>query len=150
METMKYKIVYNLIMNLGVSFALSMAAQLLSVGKVIPSLFFVNLLLAYVIALVIGIFIPVGRIGFGFAKLFKEKPGTLKFALLFNVPVSLIFTVILSLCMTYFNVIILQKLPMVVFAKGFLSLILPLYAVGYIVSLVLDQPAHKVVKKILK
>ncbi len=56
------------LMNIPNAAALSLAAMLLSVGRIVPSLFALNFCMAYVISDVIGLTLPVEKWGVGFAK----------------------------------------------------------------------------------
>ncbi|MFA9463055.1 MAG: hypothetical protein ACERKN_02075 [Velocimicrobium sp.] len=143
----KTKLLYVLIINIPVAIAIALTAQLLAIGKIIVSLFIINLLIAYGIAFLIGMLIPVEPIGVGFAKLFKVKEGVV-FGLLVNLPINFIYVTLISLIMTCFNVVILEKLPIGAFVGGFLGTYPVLYIVGYIVSFIANRPAMKTAQRI--
>lgn len=143
----KTKLTYILIMNIPVALSIALAAQLVAIGRVIVPLLMINLLIAYIIAFFIGMFIPTEAIGVGFAKLFKVKPG-LVFGLLVNLPINFIYVTIICIIMSYFNIVILQKLPIGAFIGGMIGMYPILFIVGYIVSFIANQPALNMAQKI--
>ncbi|MDK2808597.1 MAG: hypothetical protein PWP24_1333 [Clostridiales bacterium] len=136
----KEKLYYVLMLNLPVAIAIALTAQLVTIHTIILPLFILNLLLAYVLAFFIGMLLPIEKIGVGFANFFKLKPG-LVFGLVVNVAINFVYVTIICLVMTYFNVVLLQKLPFAAFAGGFVSTYPVIYFVGYLVSFVANQPS---------
>lgn len=143
----KEKVYFVLIMNIPVALSIALTAQLLAIGKIILPLLGINLLIAYFIAFLIGMIIPVDKIGVGFANMFKVKPG-LGFGLLVNLPINFIYVTIICLFMTYFNVVILEKLPMGAFVGALIGTYPILFLVGYVVSFIFNQPSVKLAKKL--
>lgn len=145
----KAKVFYVLILNILIAVAIALTAMYLAVGRIIPQLFLINLAIAYTLAFFIGMFIPVEKIGVGFANMFKVKPG-LVFGLLVNVAIDFIYVTILCLAMSFFNVVIMEGQPVIAFVFAFLSLYIPIYIVGYIVSFIFNQPVRTLALKLAK
>lgn len=143
----KSKVAFVLIMNIPVALSIALTAQLVAIGKIIVPLLMINLVIAYVIAFFIGMFIPTEKIGVGFAKLFKAKPGLI-FGLLVNLPINFIYVTIICIIMSFFNIVILQKLPLIAFVGGMIGLYPILFIVGYIVSFLANQPVMVLAQKI--
>ena len=87
--------------------------------------------------------------GLGFARAFKAEPGSLKFGLLVNVIVNLVYVVVNCLILTWFNVCLLGHAPFwPAYPISVLKMFIPIYIVGYIVSFLWNQPADKIARKI--
>lgn len=135
-------------MNVPIALAISLTAQLLAIKTVVPGLLLINFCIAYVISFFIGVFTPAVRWGIGFANTCKTKPGTLPFGLCINVIVNLVYVVINCLILTYFNVIILGKAPIIAYFSGMATMFIPIYIVGYIVSFLWNRPAEMLTNRI--
>lgn len=150
----KCKIIYTLIMNIPIALFISLAAQLLAIAAgEAPGFSFgllaLNFCIAYVISFFVGMFIPAVKWGVGFAAACKAKPGTLKFGLLVNVIVNLVYVVVNCLILTWFNVCLLNHTPFwPAYPLSVLKMFVPIYIVGYIVSFLWNQPAEKIARKI--
>lgn len=144
----KCKVIYTLIMNIPVALSISLTAQLLATGTVVANLLLINFALAYVISFAVGMLLPVGKWGVGFAMACKAKPDTLKFGLLVNVIINFVYVVVNSLILTFFNVIILAHAPIIAYFIGVATTFIPIYIVGYIVSFLWNRPAENIAKNI--
>lgn len=144
----KCKVVYTLVMNTPIAIAISLTAQLLATGTVNIKLLLINFALAYAISFAVGMFIPVEKWGVGFAMACKAKPDTLKFGLLVNIIIDLVYVIVNCLILTYFNVIILGHAPLIAYFIGIASMFVPIYIVGYIVSFIWNRPAVYIAKKV--
>lgn len=150
----KCKIINTLIMNIPVALFISLAAQLLAIAAgEAPgfsfSLLAANFCIAYVISFFVGMFIPAVKWGAAFALKCKAQPGTLKFGLLLNVIVNLVYVLVNCLILTWFNVCLLNHAPFwPAYPLSVLKMFIPIYIVGYIVSFLWNQPAEKIARKI--
>lgn len=144
----KCKVIYTLVMNIPVALSISLTAQLLATGTVIINLLLLNFGLAYVISFFVGMFVPVGKWGFGFAMACKAKPDTLKFGLLVTVVINFVYVLVNSLILTFVNVILLAHAPIIAYFIGIVSTFVQLYIVGYIVSFLWNGPAEKIARNI--
>ncbi|MGL5258791.1 MAG: hypothetical protein ACRC7V_01655, partial [Lachnospiraceae bacterium] len=138
----KCKVVFTLIMNVPIALSISLTAQLLATGKIIVGLLVLNFSIAYLISFAIGMLLPVGKWGAGFAFKCKAQPDTLKFGLLVNVVINFIYVIINCVILTYFNVIILGKAPIIAYFIGMVTTFVPIYLVGYVVSFLWNRPAE--------
>ena len=137
-----------LIMNVPIALAISLAAQLIATGTVVPRLLLINFCLAYVISFLVGMFLPAVPWGLKFAGKCKAQPETLKFGLLVNVIVNLVYVVVNCLFLTYFNVVMLGHQPIKIYFIAMLTTFIPIYLVGYVVSLLWNRPAKKIARNI--
>ena len=144
----KCKVINVLIMNIPIAFTISLVAQLLATHTVVVKLLFINFLLAYVVSFFVGMLIPAVPWGLAFAGACKAKPDTLKFGLLVNVIVNLVYVVVNCLILTYFNVVMLNHAPIIAYFFAMISTFIPIYLVGYIVSFLWNRPAEKIAKKL--
>lgn len=150
MMSTKCKAIYTLIMNIPIALAIALTAQLLATHTVVIPLLLLNFALAYVISFLVGMFIPVVKWGMGFAAVCKTKPGSLPFGLCINVIVNLVYVLVNSILLTYFNVIILGHAPIIAFVMGLVTTFVPIYIVGYIVSFLWNRPAENIARNICK
>ncbi len=145
----KYRFVNALIMNIPIALSISLAAQLLATGTVNIKLLLINFGLAYLISLIVGLFIPCVPWGIGFARLFGAKPGSLPFGLLLNVVVNFVYVLVNSIILTWFNICVMNHGPIQAVPFGILSTFIPLYIVGYIVSFLWNKPAENITHSIV-
>ena len=142
------KVINVLIMNIPIAFTISLVAQLLATHTVVVKLLFINFLLAYVVSFFVGMLIPAVPWGLAFAGVCKAKPDTLKFGLLVNVVVNLVYVVVNCLILTYFNVVMLNHAPIIAYFFAMISTFIPIYLVGYIVSFLWNRPAEIIAKNL--
>ena len=147
-HSFKYRAVNALIMNIPIALSISLTAQLLAIHTVIPKLLGINFLIAYVISFIIGVTVPAVKWGISFALACKTKPDTLPFGLCINVIVNLVYVVVNCLILSYFNICILEKAPIIAYFIGMATTFIPIYLVGYIVSFLWNRPAEKITKSI--
>lgn len=141
-----------LFLNLPVALLLCVTAQLLAVfGGEISSFSVTRLLLnfavAYPVSCLIAMSVPCVKWGAAFACKCGAEPGTLSFGLLLNIPVNTVYSVLLSLIMTYFNACVLGGAPIAAVAYGFLGTILPVWLVCYAISFLCAGPAEKAARR---
>lgn len=147
-HSFKYRAVNALIMNIPIALSISLTAQLLAIHAVIPKLLGINFLIAYVISFIVGVTVPAVKWGISFALACKTKPDTLPFGLCINVIVNLVYVVVNCLILSYFNICILEKAPIIAYFIGMATTFIPIYLVGYIVSFLWNRPAEKITKSI--
>lgn len=145
MKSKKLTAVYALIMDLPLCIVLTLVALALggnlSMGAFIPSC-----ILAYVVTFILN-FLPIGKWGVGFAMKHSE-PNTLKFGLLVNAVIALVFTIVLDLVMTYFGVIVTAHAPMSEFWKAVAGGFIPCYIASFIVAFLWNPVADKLSRSI--
>ena len=139
----KFLVFFNIVMNLPMACAMSIAASLLSGGIRMPG-FFINVLIGFVVACLISVLLPIPKIGAWFAGLFHLDPQSLPGALVSNILVAFIFNVIVGFVLTWVNAGIFGHQPMSVVMQAFLGTFLPLYVVLYIVAFIMQPIAAKV------
>ena len=150
----KCKAINTLVMNIPIALFISLAAQLLAIAAgEAPGFSFqllgINFCLAYVISFIVGMCFPAVPWGLGFAKACNAEPGTLKFGLLVNVIVNLVYVEVNCLILTYFNVCLLGHAPFwPAYPFSVLKMFIPIYIVGYIVSFLWNRPAEKIARSI--
>ena len=146
----KYRLVNALIMNVPIALSISLAAQLLATGTVIPKVLLINFCLAYIISLVVGLFVSCVPWGLGLANACGAKPGSLPFGLLVNAVVNFVYVLVNSIILTWFNICVLNHGPIQAVPFGIISSFIPLYIVGYIVSFLWTKPAANITDSIVK
>lgn len=136
----KWIIVYNAVMYLVVAAAMSISSILLQNQKLI---FFPNLVMdiviSFVIAFLVSMILPVPKISVGFAGLLHIKPHTLREKLAGNIPVCLIFTVIVSGVLTLLNLFMAHHTEL--FWKTFPGSLLPMLGIMYVVTFIMTPIA---------
>ncbi|MGN0466332.1 MAG: hypothetical protein ACI4F9_08290 [Lachnospiraceae bacterium] len=149
-KSLKFRAINALIMNIPVAASISLTAQLLAIHTIVPSLFFINFGIAYIISFFVGICLPLVQWGVAFAMKCNTKPETLPFGLCINAVVNLGYVLINCLILTYFNVCILGHAPIIAYFIGMATTFVPIYIVGYIVSFLWNSPAEKITNSICK
>lgn len=146
----KFIIVMNLVMNIPMAVAMSVTAGILSaVGQGQPAssafsgLLLINILIGFVCACIINAVVPVQKIVKTFPAKLGMNPDTFLGALVGNLPVVLIFVVVIGIIMTVFNVMIIAKQPFIVCLMAFLKTFIPLYVVCLIVAMIFAPIALK-------
>lgn len=134
----KFTIVFNLVMNIPMAIAMSVTAPILMGEEVFNSHTLLMILIGFILATIINLLIPVQKISAGFAGLFKIKSDSFKGQLVGNIPVCLIFVVVIGIILTTINV---KIFPEIIFA--FLATFVPLYIVCFIVSIIFVPLAVK-------
>lgn len=136
--SVKFLVVMNVVANLPMAIAMSVAAPLLSGQPIEMGNLLINVLIGFILACLINILLPIQKISKGFASLFKLNPESFAGNLVGNIPACLIFVVIIGLVLTYYNV---RQVPVFLFA--FAGTFLPLYVICFIVSMIFIPLALK-------
>ena len=144
-QSKKLTAVYALIMDLPLSIIVTIVALALG-GNLNMASFVPSAILAYVVTFILN-FLPVGKWGFDFA-IKRSQPGTLKFGLLINAVIALVFTLVLDLIMTFFGVIVTAHAPMSEFWKAVLGGFIPCYIASFIVAFLWNNVADNLSRKI--
>lgn len=131
-------VIINLVNNIPMAVVMSVTAPILmgiplAFGSVMS-----NILIAFVLACVINVVLPIPVVAAGFAALLKQKPESGLGRFIGNFPVCLIFVLIIGLILNLYNV---RQVPDFLFA--FLGTFPPLYGVCFLVSLVTNPIAMK-------
>lgn len=141
---LKKIVISDLIINLPISMALSMTADIL---HHLPfSLHTLKMIgISFVLACVISLILPIPKIAHGASELFHLDPASLAGRLVSNIPVCLIFVILIGLTMIAINVPD-PKLILPAFTSTFLTN----YIVCYIVAFTVVPIAGKVLSRIDK
>lgn len=131
----KFMMIFNAVCNLPVSIAMSITASLMTSG--INYMSWLLSLLGFAIAIALGALIKPSKLNAGFAAFFRLKPETLPGKIVGNVATTVIFTAVILTVMLLINVG--PVFPAILFA--FRDMYLPLFAVAYIVSLIMTPIA---------
>ena len=155
MRITKASFVYNILLNFAVTSMLTITAQFLTNGDFIITVpdVFIGFAISYPIALAIGFFIPLVRIGKWFTALFGVKNDTYTHNVAYRCSAtfiaSLIYSLILSPLSYFINRLIYAPgYPAVQFVIDCLRTIPVMVAVGFISSLFFDIPVYKLAHKI--
>lgn len=108
-----------------------------------------NFVFSYVISFFVGWFVPAERWGVAFAGACGARPSDgIRFGLLLNVVVNLVYVVVNDLILTYVNAIAMQRQPMAAYLPAVLGGFVPYYVVGYVVSFLWAQPAERIARSL--
>ena len=130
MKSKKLTAVYALIMDLPLSIIVTVVALALG-GNLNMQSFVPSCILAYVVTFILN-FLPV----------------TLKFGLLVNAVIALVFTIVLDLIMTFFGVVLTAHAPMSEYFKAVLGGFIPCYIASFIVAFIWNPVADKLSRNI--
>lgn len=128
----------NLVNNIPMAIIMSTAAPLFSKMPIEPINWIMNVIIAFIIACIINLVVPIPLIANKFPTLFKLEPHKFPGRIVGNIPVALIFVLIIGLVLTYYNV---RIVPVFIFA--FLATFIPLYVICFIVSMITNPIAMK-------
>jgi hypothetical protein len=145
MKSKKLTAVYALIMDLPLSIIVTIVALLLG-GNFSMQSFIPSCILAYIVTFILN-FLPVGKWGVDFA-MKHAQPNTLKFGLLVNAVIALVFTVVLDIIMTFFGVVLMGHAPMIAFVIECLKGFIPCYIASFIVAFIWNPVADKLSRSI--
>ncbi len=155
MNFSKSNIVYNLLLNLPVTFMLTLTAQFLTNGgfKVIWTDFLINFAISYPIAMSIGLIVPLVWIGRWFTALFGVKNDTYTHNILYRLLATFIASVVYSCILSPISYLINRLIfdpsyPIGKYAVDCLRTIPVMIGIGFLSSLIFDIPAYKVAHKI--
>lgn len=152
MRALLSKIIYNVITNVFVCFFLCLAAALLASPTIDWVNFGINYIVSFILAMAIGLFIPLTRIGRWFTALFKVDnktyKGNIKYRLLATLISSFIFFIIINPSLTVLNYFILHDMTVYECFMNWLINIPCMFLVGFLSSLISDFGAYKVAHKI--
>lgn len=130
--------IINLVNNIPMALIMSTAAPLLGGQAIEPVNWIMNVIIAFIIACIINAVVPVPLIANKFPALFKMDPKSVGGRIVGNIPVCLIFVIIIGLILTYYNV---RIVPIFLFA--FMGTFLPLYIICFIVSMITNPISMK-------
>ncbi len=137
--SLKFFVVFNLVMNIPLSTAMSIGGMVFSgnADKMLttPSLP-INILVGFIVACIVNALIPIPLIAMGFPKLFKVDPESVPGRILGNIPIVFIFVVIIGLIMNFLNVQIFAGAPFPAFLFAFLGTFIPMYVLCFIVAMI--------------
>ena len=155
MRITKAVVVYTVLLNLAVTSMLTITAQFLTNDNFIVTTpdVFIGFAISYPIALAIGFFIPLVKIGRWFTALFGVKNDTythnVAYRCLATFISSLIYSLILSPLSYFINRLIYAPgYPVNHFIIDCLKTIPVMVAVGFVSSLFFDIPVYKLAHKI--
>lgn len=148
----KTKLVNALILNIFTCSTLCITAQLLTIlqgnlDHFISAMFGLNFCIAYPIACIVGLFVP--AVGFAHAVCVKLKidHGPL-YGIVFTLSINIIYTLVLSTVMTWFNVMHLNGQSFAVAAVGWLGSFVPMWLLSSLVSGIVSGPIGKIASKL--
>jgi hypothetical protein len=143
----KSAFVYNVAMNIPLCFFLSLVANLAATGGIDWINILINTAVGFPIAMIVGLFVPLVKIGKWFTGLFGVKndtyTGNLPYRLLATAISSLIFFVALNPFLAFFNTVLLGGGSFLDFLFGWIRNVPLMIMTGFVLSLVFDIPAYR-------
>ncbi|MEG0978122.1 MAG: hypothetical protein RSE56_02650 [Bacilli bacterium] len=147
------KFFYNVLCNVPVCFSLCLTAMMIS-GSIDWIIFTMNFFFSFTIAMYVGLYFPLIKIGAKFTSLFKIKTDTyyhnIPYRILSTLAISFIFYITINPVICFYNVIILFDQDIYSFLYSLAINILPMLVIGFLTSLISDLPAYKISTKIDK
>lgn len=147
MAITRSSLVYNIIVNIPVCFSLCLASSLLNGLPIDWANFALNFSVSFVLAMLIGLFIPLGRIGRWFTALFHVDTttykGNLPYRLLATFISSCIFYAIISPTLTVMNYFLKGGESVQEVCYHWLLNLPFLFLVGFLSTLISDLPAYR-------
>ena len=136
--SLKFFIVFNLVMNIPLATAMSIGGMLFSgnADKLLTPALLVNILLGFVFACIVNAALPIPLIAISFPKLFKIEPESVPGRILGNVPVVFIFVIIIGLVMNFANVQVFGGAPFPAFIFAVLGTFIPMYVLCFVVAMI--------------
>jgi len=152
MKITKSALIYNIMANIPICFFLSLVANLAATSTIDWINIAINFTLGFPVAMIVGLFVPLVRLGKWFTSLFKVKNDTytnnLPYRLLATFISALIFFVALNPFLAFINTVIINHGSFGVFLLNWLRNIPLMSATGFVLSLVFDIPAYQVAHRI--
>lgn len=150
----KREIITTLIMNVFLCIALCLTAQLLEIAQghlpgLMVKMFCINFCIAYPVATIVGLYAPAPKFAMWVCHLMKVKPGPL-FGIVFTLAINIVFTLVLSGVMTFFNVVIIGGQGIEAMLGGMASSFVPMWLVSSLASGIVRTPIEKIVGKFIK
>jgi len=149
----KREIITTLIMNVFLCAALCLTAQLLEIAQghlpgLVGKMFCINFCIAYPVATAVGLYVPAPKFAMWVCRLVKVKPGPL-FGIVFTLAINIIFTLVLSGVMTFFNAVIIGGQGVGAMVGGMVSSFVPMWMVSSLASGIIRSPIEKLVSQAL-
>ena len=152
MKITKSALVYNLLANIPICFFLSLVANIAVTGTIDWLNIAINFSLGFPIAMIVGLFVPLVRLGRWFTSLFNVKNDTytnnLPYRFLATLISTLIFFVALNPFLSFMNTVVMNDGNFSDFFLTWLRNVPLMMAVGFVSSLVFDIPAYRCAHKI--
>ncbi|MGL5436077.1 MAG: hypothetical protein ACRDBO_11845 [Lachnospiraceae bacterium] len=130
--------ILNIVNNTPMAIVMSTVAPLLAGMPLMFSGWLTNVIIAFVIACIINLVIPVPLIAVKFPALFKLDPHSFIGRVVGTLLLAAIFVLIIGLLLNLYNV---RVFPIFIFA--FLDTFLPLYLVCFVVAMIFNPVADK-------
>ena len=148
----KSKSVYIIIFNGFTALSLCIVAHLLAIVNGTAPFFSltrlgINFLVAYPVAVGVGMFFPAERFGIAFCRILHLPQGPF-WGIGMNVSINLVFTAVLSCVMTFFNVVLLGHREIKIFFGSFGVDFLPMLLCSCVVSVLVRKLSLSISEKI--
>lgn len=148
----KTKLVNTLLLNIFTAATLCLTAQLLTIAQgnlehFVPAMFGLNFCVAYPVACIVGLFVPAVEFAQAVCIKLGVKPGPVYFVVL-TLAINLIYTLILSTVMTWFNLVFLNGQGFSAFFFGLISSFIPMWLASSLVSGLITDPIMKLAFKL--
>lgn len=140
---LKWILIFNTILDLTMAVVMSISGTLLAKQKIVlfPNLV-LNIVISFVLAFVLSIILPIPKISAGFAALFHIKPHTIVEKLVGNIPICLIFTIVVGGSLTLYNLFMAKHMEL--FGRAFLGSFIPMFLIMYVVVFIMTPIAAKI------
>lgn len=148
-KSMSHKLVENALIAIPMAFVMVAIAQILMIGGVNWGLFLQDYLIAFALAVLFGVVLPLPMLGVFLAKKLNLVPGSMAFRLVVTLVVSFFLTLLMTFSMVFLNVIIFQGLPLPVFFSSWGKVFLPSWPASFVMALLLNPASQKAAGRIV-
>ena len=141
-----FLVAFNLTENTPLAVVMSLAAPLLSGQPIVPTSFILNVIVAFIIATLLNLILPVQKMSMAVPAALHVNPQGIAGRLIGNVIPAAIFVFVIGMVLTAINVV--PHLPAgapalpIVFGE-FLATVVPLYVLCFIISFIMTPIALK-------
>jgi len=146
----KFSLILNTIINIPLSIILSITG-LVSSGNanlLHTPVLLINIAVGFAIGIIINIVFPIQRIFVEIPLMLQISPYSIFGFMLGGLPLTVIYTSLIGIAMCFINVSLIAGLPYPAFLFVFIDIIIPIFLVGYVVSIIIVPIANAVATKL--
>lgn len=145
----KVDLLMNVMYNLFLAVVFTVLAQQINVGRVILDGFFVDVVIGFVLEMLIAMYFPFTKWGIAAAKVSGIRLGSLGFRAIVAGVTATCFATLMSAAMSGYSVLLMQKLPVVVWLKAWRNIVFVFIIVAFVCALFVLPQFVKLAKMIL-
>lgn len=145
----KVDLLMNVMYNLFLAVVFTVLAQLINVGRVMLDGFLVDIIIGFVLEMLIVLYLPFTKWGIAAAKASGIRPGSFGFRAIVAGVTAVCFAALMSAAMSGYSVLIMQKLPVIVWLNAWRNIVFVFIIVAFVCALFVLPQFVKLAKMIL-